>query len=262
MNPVTIVVTTHNNFVLTRACIESITWSLPPDRYELIIVDDRSTDATADLARDYRFISNEQGSLYRSWNLGIDAATHDHVVVANNDVLFCSIDWWRWLDRALEVADWVFPECLESQAPFPGMYAILRAAERLQDLVFEPRRGYIEASSFAINRSLLDRVGRFDPQFDIWYGEKDFEIRLLQARCVYGRVRNAITRHYKSSTLTLDLGERRPYEALYSRDPGMDARGRRDHEAFLRKWSPADLERVGLCMPPYGRRDLAAGDDV
>lgn len=258
---VSIVITTCNGYALTRWCLESITWTLPKDSYEVIIVDNGSTDETVTLRDRYRFVENEVPSLYESWNRGFAAAASDLVVCTNNDVAFCTRDWAAWLARALEQgeADWVYPELIETQALVPDVYARTRRAEARGDLQFELHRGTIAGCCFAARRALLEEVGPFDPQFAVWYGEKDYEIRLLLARRRYGVVRNAVARHFGASTIRVASSEIETSAGpAVESSSDFDAIARRDYGRFVAKHRATPLASIGLRMPPFGPLPLEA----
>ena len=239
---VSIVITTLDGYPFTRGCLESISCTLAPGSYEIVIVDNGSSDETLGLEREHEFVRNPVPSLYESWNRGIAAAGSDWVVCTNNDVFFCTRDWWRWMHRALEgELDWAYPEMVETQAVVAGMYDRIGDALRQEQLQVTLEHGTLAGCCFALHRSLIEEVGPFDSQFGVWYGEKDYEIRLLQAGKRYGRVGNAVARHFGSSTIRVD-----------------DV-ARRDYERFRGKHEETPLQPLGLQMPPFGPHALKAG---
>ncbi len=258
----TIVVTTKNGYSFTRYCLESITWTLPRELYDIVIVDNGSTDETLDFQGldGIRFVENQGASLYGSWNIGIEEARTEFVVVLNNDVVFVTPDWWRWLRAGLNEhdLDWVFPLGIESQKPFFDTYKVIRESASLGKLVIESRLGWFEACCFAIRKSLVNDLGSFDDRFEIWYGEKDYEIRLLASARRYAAIRNVVIRHFGSSTLRVGLDERRVFEGAAIEDlANLNSRAHADFETFKRKWSDAELAPLGLRIPPFGRKSLA-----
>jgi glycosyltransferase involved in cell wall biosynthesis len=254
MERLSIVVTTRNHFLLTRLCLESILWTLPEDAYEILIVDDGSSDETLGLAKYFRFIPNRAGGLYESWNLGVQAANTEYVAVLNNDVFFCMQDWWPRMEAVFQstAADWLFPLTVETQSLVATMHATVSEAIRDTRVRFQPTPGAIEACSFILRKSLFETLGPFDSRFKIWYGEKDYEVRMLQQKILYGRVDNVVVRHFGSSTLGLavrgasELRTRAEQEARYAE------LATADYTVFRSKFSEEALEAVGLRMPPFG----------
>ncbi|MFI7121884.1 glycosyltransferase family 2 protein [Amycolatopsis sp. NPDC049868] len=259
--PVTIVITTFNLYSCTRWMIESITATLDSSDYEIVIVDDGSTDETRHLRKHYRFLETGGAGLYAAWNKGIEAAETQHVLVCNNDLAFCTRDWWRWLHQALATTDakFVYPHLIEQQSPCNELYHVTAEADAMSDLVLEDTYGRIEAACFALDKALVDEIGPFDADFKMWYGEKDYEIRLAAAGVRYTRVKNAVVRHYSSSTLSHGLPER-DFAFDLPRSPRLDAVVRKDYEIFKAKHSAASLEPLGFTFPEFGRHPLGRAD--
>src|SRR5438270_12301052 len=80
--PVSVCIPTYNGEAFVRQCIESVLAQSFPD-FELIVVDDGSTDGTWDIVRDYeardcrfRVSRNEVNKgLVGNWNHCVDVAT-------------------------------------------------------------------------------------------------------------------------------------------------------------------------------------------
>ncbi len=95
-----IVIVTHNQLEYTRQCLDSI--RLRTDEpYELIVVDNGSTDGTVEYLRAIgvvRLIANEANRGFpAAANQGIEAATGEQVLLLNNDVVVTT----GWLGRLL-----------------------------------------------------------------------------------------------------------------------------------------------------------------
>jgi GT2 family glycosyltransferase len=73
------------------------------------------------------------------------------------------------------------------------MYDILRRAERMNDEVVT-ELGKFEACCFFASKRLFSEIGPFDADFGVWYGEKDYEIRLLLANKRYGQAQGVAIR--------------------------------------------------------------------
>ncbi len=245
----TIVCTTKNHFEMTRMCLESLTASIDMAMHEIILVDDNSTDATWSLAENFQIIRNRKGGLYRSWNIGIEASESEFVTVINNDLLFPQRDWWFWVEKSLRetIFEFVYPVDLESLRLSPKIYHLVGRAAKENDLVVHSGFGDIRACCFSGRRDLFKNISSFDERFQVWYGEKDFEIQLIRAGIPYGKVINSFVQHLGSATLT-DKG-RGAYEAAK----------RSDYQAFLDKFSSAELSDIGLTLPAFGPHRLLDG---
>ena len=252
MRPInTIAITTHNKFDLTRALIECLCMTLPLQHHEILIVDDNSTDDTLSLKNKFRFVSNDSGGLYRSWNLAIQSVNTPYVTILNNDLMFQQRNWWWWLYRALTETsyEFVYPINYETGLFDYLTYNQLVAADDHAGLEVKDGSGDIKAACFCAHTSLFDKVGLFDENFQIWYGEKDFEIRMLQESVRYGCVRNAVSRHLGSQTIQVQ-------NVQAENTSRMTLRAQSDYEVFRKKYTDDELSRLGLSIKPFGHAAL------
>jgi len=93
--PASVIVVTYNNLEYTRLCLESLFAKTAYPNYELIVVDNGSTDGTkeylSELGRsrlDVKIILNDRNLGFSGANnLGIRAAKGDFLVFLNNDTV-------------------------------------------------------------------------------------------------------------------------------------------------------------------------------
>lgn len=94
-----IVILTYNKLDYTKLCIESIRKYTEKDSYEIIIVDNNSTDGTVEwlkLQHDIRTIFNSENMGFpKGCNQGIEIAEGDDILLLNNDTIVTP----RWLDN-------------------------------------------------------------------------------------------------------------------------------------------------------------------
>src|SRR5262249_30750927 len=102
---ISIVVCTRNGGQTIARGLEEISRLDYPD-YEVIVVDDGSTDRTAELAArfDVRLIRTENRGLSCARNTGIEAATGDIVAFTDDDA-WPDPDWLRYLANAFATSD-------------------------------------------------------------------------------------------------------------------------------------------------------------
>ncbi|MEJ3748100.1 glycosyltransferase, partial [Actinomycetes bacterium KLBMP 9797] len=92
IEPVTVIVPAYNEREGIAAAVRSIATGDHPD-IEVIVVDDGSTDGTADLAEglglpNVRVIRQPNGGKASALNTGITAATHELIVMVDGDTIF------------------------------------------------------------------------------------------------------------------------------------------------------------------------------
>lgn len=100
-----IILLTYNNLDDTALCVESIRSNTPADSYELIVVDNHSTDGTPDWIQeqtDIRFIRNESNRGFPAGcNQGIQTAQEGNdILLLNNDTMVMP-NWLQNLQRCL-----------------------------------------------------------------------------------------------------------------------------------------------------------------
>lgn len=93
-----IILVTFNKLDYTKQCIESIRRHTAQGSYEIIVVDNGSSDGTPEwlaAQEDVRFIANEDNAGFpRACNQGLEQASGELLLLLNNDTLVSS----RWLD--------------------------------------------------------------------------------------------------------------------------------------------------------------------
>ena len=106
MPKASLVIPLFNKVGFTERCLESIAANTPDDLYEVVIVDNGSTDGTGALLDalegDVTIIRNpENRGFAKACNQGAEAATGDHIVFVNNDTEASP----GWLEPLLAVLD-------------------------------------------------------------------------------------------------------------------------------------------------------------
>ncbi|MGG3738364.1 glycosyltransferase [Aeribacillus pallidus] len=96
-----IIILTHNQLDYTKQCIESITKYTKEGSYEIIIVDNHSTDGTVEWLKQQNNIkvifNNENLGFPKGCNQGIEMATGENILLLNNDTIVTK----NWLDNLL-----------------------------------------------------------------------------------------------------------------------------------------------------------------
>jgi GT2 family glycosyltransferase len=205
MPEVSIVVPAHNKFWVTYNCLAALL--LAPNRttFEVIVVDDGSSDITMNLpeyAKGVTVLRNEtpQGFV-RSSNLGGRRARGKFVIMLNNDTEPCA----HWIDELIHVfenfsdvgmagAKFVYPDGKLQEAGgiiFPNMDAWNYGRDGNP---FDPKYNYtrqvdyVSGACIMLRKTVWDRLGGFDDFFaPAYYEDTDlaFRVRALGLKTYY-----------------------------------------------------------------------------
>ncbi|WP_164491642.1 glycosyltransferase [Staphylospora marina] len=183
-----IIIPVHNRWNLTSRCINSIR-RCTPEPFELIIVDNGSTDETAESLKqrsEVRYIRNETNLGFpKACNQGIEAASGEYVLFLNNDTVVTP-GWLRRLQSVFDnhedagLAGPVSNYCSGyfQQIPVPyrdpetELDAFAEEHARVnQGLVREVYR--LAGFCLLTKRTVLEKAGGFDERFGIGTYEDD-----------------------------------------------------------------------------------------
>ena len=211
---VSVVICAYNAERTMRACMESLA-ALDYPNYEVIVVDDGSRDRTAEIAKDFpvRLIRQPNKGLSVARNVGMYAARGEFVAYTDSD---CVVDP-HWLTLMVgAMLDNKFDACggpnfaphEESRtaacvAASPGAPCqVLTAADRAEHLA---------GCNMVFRKSLLIKLGGFDPQFTAAGDDVDICWRALDAGVVLGFCPSAFVWHFRRNTLKAYFGQQRGY---------------------------------------------------
>ncbi len=214
----TVVIPTYNQAELLRECLQSLTeQSLSHDRYEVVVVDDGSTDGTqAALAqfgppvRTIRFPANRGRSAAR--NAGIRDARAPLIVLVDSDILVRR----DFLDLHLETHRRE-GSGIVSRGPVIDVSDVERAVnEPIPRVALSP--AYLTTANAAVEKAALLRAGLFDEAFPA-YGWEDFEFGFRLRRIGIRRVfcRQAVAFHVEPRDRQEDVPELIKKEAARAR---------------------------------------------
>lgn len=199
-----VIVITYNNVALTRECIESLLRNTTHPRYELIVVDNASSDDTRNYLRyvgrkerHVRIILNEENRGFAAANnQGLRVATGEFLVLLNNDTVVPR-GWSDPLVRHLrdEGIGLVGPvtNFVGNEAKVTTNYTDWAQMEVFSDDYTARHHGQtfdiamLAMFCVALRRDVLERVGWLDEQFGIgMFEDDDYSRRVREAglRCV------------------------------------------------------------------------------
>lgn len=221
---VSVVVATYNGARTLRLCLESLGRLNYPD-YEVIVVDDGSTDAVPQIAAQFpnvRYVRQPHRGLGAARNTGIAAAT-GQIVAFTDDDCRADPDWLYYLVSDLVRSDFVGVGGPNLLPPDDSLVAAAVMAApggpahvMLDDRVAE----HVPGCNMAFWKWALDQIGGFDPVFQKAGDDVDVCWRLQQHGYRIGFSPAAFVWHYRRSTLRAYLRQQAGYgeaEALLAR---------------------------------------------
>jgi len=213
---ISIVVASYNGERTLNACLESLEKLNYPD-YEIILVDDGSTDSTSQIASAHKkvkcFRHEKNLGLGVARNTGIAAATGDIIALTDSDCR-ADEDWLYYL--ACDFADGEFagmggPNLLPPDDSAVAAAVMASPGGPAHVMLTDRQAEHIPGCNMAFYKSALNEVGGFDPIFHNAGDDVDICWRLQQANYGIGFSPSAFVWHYRRSTLGAYLRQQHGY---------------------------------------------------
>ena len=190
---VSVVISTHNRAAVLAKALQALLAQAGTVPYEVVAVDNASTDATADVIRGYldraphlRYVHEPQKGLPHGRNAGVRAARGDIIAFTDDDVQVPE----RWVETISRVFDanpdvdviggrvvpiWpaVLPPWLTRRQL--GPFALGERGDAPIRVSAENAAPCLVGANFAFRRAVFERIGLFDPAFT---KSQDREIQL------------------------------------------------------------------------------------
>lgn len=244
-----IVVIAFNQIDLTRKCLSAID-IFAPQGHRVILVDNGSTDQTPSLrpaleAAGHTYLRiEENGGPYVAANAGLREVKTRYFANICNDVVITPF--------ALQY----MLQAISEERPIIGAveyehahYDFYESEARISHSRWFPRlRASVFFSCFVAERALFDKIGFFDEDFRLTFGDTDWEQRFADSGGKYYLAQHAPVYHGQSVTR-----KRSGIEADVATDVA-------DHHTFLAKWQGREdvLKKHGL-EDPQSKKDFLAG---
>jgi len=220
---VSVVVCSLNGAHRIRECLDGLQGLDYPD-YEVIVVNDGSTDRTAAIAREYGYglISTENRGLGSARNTGLQAASGDIVAFIDDDA-YPDRDWLRYLAYEFLTTDHVGIGGPNISPPGDGRLADAVAntpGGPIHVLLSDREAEHIPGCNMAFRKAALEEVGGFDSRFRVAGDDVDLCWRLRARGWTLGFTPSAVVWHHRRSSVRAFWRQQRGYgvaEALLER---------------------------------------------
>jgi GT2 family glycosyltransferase len=165
---ISVVVCTYNGRQTIRECLDGLR-DLRYPNFEIIVVDDGSTDGTADIVREYdvRLIQTENRGLSRARNTGLELATGEIIAYTDDDA-YPDPHWLHYLADTFRTTE--FAAVGGPNIPPPGEDLVAEAVANSPGgpthvLLSDREAEHIPGCNMAFRVEALRTLGGFDPQF-------------------------------------------------------------------------------------------------
>jgi O-antigen biosynthesis protein len=221
--PVSVVVCTHNGQKTLEECLERLGALTYPD-YEVIVVNDGSSDASAEIARRYgaTLIETDHRGLGHARNKGIEAARGEIVAFLDDDA-YPDADWLHYVAALLRANghagvggpnippadDGLVAECVAAAPGGP-----------IHVLISDREAEHVPGCNMAFRKDVLEEVGCFDERFRVAGDDVDLCWRLQKAGRTLGFSAGAVVMHRRRDSIRRYLRQQYGYgkaEALLER---------------------------------------------
>jgi GT2 family glycosyltransferase len=211
---ISVVVCTYNGQATLRDCLDGLLKLDYPD-YEVIVVNDGSTDDTAAIAAEYPFpvISTANHGLSAARNTGMRAATGAIVAYTDDDAR-PDPEWLTQLAHTLRTSG--HAGVGGPNIPPPGDGAVAECVANapggpIHVLLSDRQAEHIPGCNMAFRRECLDAVGGFDPRFRTAGDDVDLCWRLQDRGWTLGFNPAAVVWHHRRNSLRAYWRQQRGY---------------------------------------------------
>jgi O-antigen biosynthesis protein len=210
-----VVICAHNAESTLDECLRH-TSAVDYEPFEVIVVDDGSTDATASIARKHdgvRVLSVPHAGLAAARNEGLRAATGEIVAYLDSDA-YPSAEWLLYLALGFDRPDVVGVGGPSTAAPQDDMGSHQVAAAPggpVHVLLGDDRAEHIPGCNMAFRKSILEQIGGFDTAFTVAGDDVDLCWRIIDRGWQIGFHPAAHVWHHRRSGLRAYLRQQLGY---------------------------------------------------
>lgn len=222
MPGVSVIIPVFNKVELTKQCLESIAAHIPQTTFEVIIVDNGSTDATSDSVieasgkwpwlRYHKFDTNRKFAA--ACNQGVLLSQYSHVLLLNNDTILSD----NWLDSLYSTFDDPSVGICGSKLLYPDgtvqhagiffrpdlvpFHQFTRQSSSSPNVSCPLQVTAVTGASLMTRKSIFDFVGGIDESYGMYFEDVDFCLKVLKAgfKIIYNPASTFVHLEQKSST--------------------------------------------------------------
>jgi len=211
---ISVIVCSFNGARTIRDCFEGLLRLEYPD-YEVIVVNDGSSDRTAAIAEEYgfRLINTKNGGLSRARNIGLEAATGEIVAYIDDDA-YPDVHWLTYLAATFQSTTHVGVGGPNIAPPGDGRIADCAAnapGGPIHVLLSDQEAEHIPGCNMAFRKAALKAVGGFDPQFHTAGDDVDLCWKLQEKGWTLGFSPAAVVWHHRRNSVRAYWKQQRGY---------------------------------------------------
>jgi GT2 family glycosyltransferase len=202
--PISVVVCTYNGARIIRDCLKGLA-SLDYPNYEVIVVNDGSTDNTATIVQEYgfRLITTENQGLSSARNTGMEAATGEIIAYTDDDAR-PDRDWLTYLAATFMDRDYVAVGGPNIAPPDDGLIAQCVSNSPggpIHILLSDTEAEHIPGCNLAVRKVSLRAIGGFDPVYRVAGDDVDVCWRLRDRGWKLGFSPSAMVWHHRRNSV-------------------------------------------------------------
>ncbi|RJQ49307.1 MAG: glycosyltransferase [Nitrospiraceae bacterium] len=187
MEGVSIIIPVFNKVKTTLECIDFIREHNRNCTYEIIIVDNGSTDGTRDMLTHFTFIRNEKNlGVAKALNIGAGAARYDILCFMHNDVFVYRKDWpaeiYRFISTKEDsgVVGLYGAKTLRRDGSFRGKTIVhAKKGRPAINMPFE-NVAVVDGLLLSMKKPVYKAIGGFCEDFQVHFYDKDISLRAVE----------------------------------------------------------------------------------